>query len=133
MDVGDVRIGIALSDPSGIICTPLTTLPAKGPPHDQQRIADLAAEHDAEAIIVGLPVNMDGAHGRMARKVQAFCRVLRSCTALPVRTQDERLTSAEAESRLRDAGVQPSRHKGRVDAAAAALILERFLSSRREG
>ena len=131
VDIGDVRIGIALSDPTGTLCTPLMTLDAKGVPEDQQRIAELAAEYEAEAIVVGLPINMDGSYGPAARSAQAFCRTLRSLTGLPVVTYDERLTSHEAEARLRAAGVQPSREKGRVDSAAAALILESYLAGQR--
>ncbi len=129
VDIGDVRIGIALSDPTGTICTPLTTLKAAGAPKDQETIAALAAEHDAETIVVGLPVNMDGSYGPAARGAQAFCRMLRLLTEIPVVTYDERLTSHEAEARLRAAGMQPSRNKGSVDAAAAALILESYLAS----
>jgi putative Holliday junction resolvase len=128
VDIGAVRVGIALSDPTGTICTPLMTLDAAGAPNDQQRIADLADEYDAEVIVVGLPINMDGSSGPAARAAQAFCRLLRSLTDLPVVTYDERLTSHEAESRLRAAGVQPSRDKGRIDSAAAALILESYLA-----
>ena len=129
VDIGDVRIGIALSDPTGTICTPLVTLDAQGAPKDQERIAKLAAEYDVETIVVGLPINMDGSYGPAARGAQAFCRLLRALTDLPVVTYDERLTSHEAESRLRSAGVQPSRQKGRIDSAAAALILESYLAS----
>lgn len=128
VDIGDVRIGVALSDPTGTLCTPLVTLDAKGAPADQRRIAELAAEYEAEAIIVGLPINMDGSYGPAARSAQAFCRTLRTVTDLRVITCDERLTSHEAESRLRAAGVQPSRNKGKVDSAAAALILESYLA-----
>jgi putative Holliday junction resolvase len=129
VDIGEVRIGIALSDPTGTLCTPLMTLDAEGVPKDQQRIAELAIEHEAQAIIVGLPINMDGSYGPAARLAQSFCRALRLETELPVITYDERLTSHEAEARLRAAGVQPSRQKGRVDSAAAALILESYLAS----
>lgn len=128
VDIGEVRVGIALSDPTGTICTPLMTLDARGAPGDQERISGLATEYEAEAIVVGLPINMDGSHGPAARKAQAFCRVLRSVTDLPVIVHDERLTSHEAEARLRSAGVQPSRNKKQVDSAAAALILESFLA-----
>ena len=133
MDIGEARIGLALSDPTGTLCTPLMTLDAKGPPDDQQRIAEIAAQHDAEAIVVGLPVNMDGSYGPAARKAQAFCRTLRTLTKTPVMTYDERLTSHEAEARLRAAGHHPSRDKGRVDSAAAALILESYLASQHNG
>lgn len=128
VDIGEVRIGIALSDPTGTICTPLTTLKAQGAPKDQERIAELAAEYEAEAIVVGLPINMDGSHGPAARGAQAFCRMLRSLTELRVFLHDERLTSHVAEERLRAAGVQPSRNKQQVDSAAAALILESYLA-----
>jgi putative Holliday junction resolvase len=129
VDIGEVRIGLALSDTTGTICTPLKTLDAKGVPHDQETIARLAADYEAEAIVVGLPVNMDGSFGLAARKAQAFCRVLRTVTDLDVITYDERLTSHQAESQLRSAGVKPSRNKSRVDSTAAALILESYLAS----
>ncbi len=132
VDIGEVRIGIALSDPTGTICTPLTTLDAQGAPDDQERIAELAAEHEADAIVVGLPINMDGSHGPAARRAQAFSRMLRSVSDLPVLLHDERLTSHQAEARLRAAGVQPSRNKAQIDAAAAALILESFLAAQTE-
>ena len=133
MDIGEARIGLALSDPTGTLCTPLTTLDAKGPPDDQQRIAEIAAQHEVESMVVGLPMNMDGSHGPAARRAQAFCRTLRTLTDIPVVTYDERLTSHEAEARLRAAGVQPSRDKRRVDSAAAALILESYLASQSNG
>jgi putative Holliday junction resolvase len=116
-----------------MLCTPLLTFEAKGPPDDQQRIVDVAVEHDAAAIIVGMPINMDGSHGPAARRVTSFCRTLRTLTGTPVIPYDERLTSSEAEARLRAAGVQPSRDKGRIDSAAAALILESYLASQRGG
>ena len=133
VDIGEARIGLALSDPTGMLCTPLMTLDAKGPPDDQQRIAEIATKHGAEGIVVGLPVNMDGSYGPTARRAQAFCRTLRTLTDTPVMMYDERLTSHEAEARLRAAGVQPSREKGRVDSAAAALILESYLASQSSG
>ncbi len=129
VDIGEVRIGLALSDPTGTLCTPLKTLVAKGVPHDQELIAKLAADYEAQAIIVGLPVNMDGSFGPAARKAQAFCRVLRTVTDLDVITYDERLTSHQAEGQLRAAGIKPSRNKSQVDSAAAALILESYLAS----
>ncbi len=128
VDIGDVRIGVALSDPTGTLCTPLTTLQASGAPGDQQRIAELAEEYEARGIVVGLPINMDGSYGPAARKAQAFCKELRTVTSIPVTMHDERLTSHEAEHRLRASGVQPSRNKGQIDAAAAALILESYLA-----
>ena len=129
VDFGDVRIGIAVSDPTGTLCTPLETLQASGYEIDIRRIAEIAEKEEAVQIVVGLPINMDGTHGPAARRVQALCAKLRRASAVPVVAWDERLTSFEAESRLRAGGIKPSRQRHRVDAAAAALILEGYLAS----
>ena len=128
VDFGLVRIGLALSDPSGTICTPLTTLMAQGTPHDQKQIAKFAGQYDAKKIVIGLPIKLDGSYGPMAHKVQDFGRQLKEYTSLPIVMHDERLTSVEAENRLKTAGLKFSRKKERVDAAAAAILLESFLS-----
>lgn len=128
VDFGLVRIGLALSDPSGTICTPLTTMTAKGTPDDQKQIAKLADQYDAKKIVIGLPIKLDGSYGPMARKVQEFRRQLKGYTSLPIIMHDERLTSVEAEKRLKIGGIKFTRKKERVDAAAAAILLENFLS-----
>lgn len=129
IDFGDVRIGIAVSDPTGTLCTPLETLQAVDDETDVRRIVEIAAKEEAVRIVVGLPINMDGTYGPAARRMQALCGKLRRATAIPVAAWDERLTSFEAETRLRAGGVKPSRQRHRVDAAAAALILEGYLAS----
>ena len=73
MVIGEARIGLALSDPTGTLCTPLMTLNTKGPPDDQQRIAEIAAEHDVEAIVVGLPVNITGTSSLTPQVTSAKC------------------------------------------------------------
>ncbi len=94
-------------------------------------IVSKAREWDAAAIVVGLPLNMDGSHGEQARKALRCIAALRKSTGLPVIPWDERLSTVEAQSRLRTAGTKPSRNKGRLDSAAAAIILEAWLAERR--
>lgn len=129
VDFGDVRIGLAVSDPTGTLCSPLETLPAVDDETDVRRIAEIANREEAVQIVAGLPINMDGSYGPAARRVRALCGKLRKATDIPVIAWDERLSSFEAESRLRAGGTKPSRKKHRVDAAAAALILESYLAS----
>ena len=91
----------------------------------------LAAENDAEQIVVGLPLELSGRRGRQAGRVAAFARSLADRTTVPVETADERYSTVEAERRLRESGVQPSRDKARIDAAAAAVILQSYLDAKR--
>ena len=95
---------------------------------DVARILDYINERQAEAIVVGMPLSLDGKVGPQAKKTESFIRVVRRSTNLPVDTIDERFSTAEAERLLRQAGRQPSRHKGQVDAAAAAVLLQDYLN-----
>ncbi len=97
---------------------------------DLERLLEIANDRSVEGLVVGIPYSQDGEVGPQAKKVEGFVRALRKKTSRPVYTVDERFTSVEAEGLLREAGRQPSRDKGSVDEAAAALILRRFLASR---
>ena len=97
---------------------------------DLERLLEIANERSAGSFVVGIPYNQAGEVGPQAKKVEGFVRALRRKTTMPVYTVDERFTSVEAEGLLREAGRQPSRNKGSVDEAAAALILRRFLENR---
>lgn len=125
-------MGLAVSDPSGIVVTPLEALERVGGPYDASAIAEAAREWDAAAIVIGLPLGMDGRRGEQARKTLDFCDQLKNITSTSVSTWDERLSTVEAAARLRDAGVSASRNRGRLDSAAAAVILEAYLASRRQ-
>ena len=95
---------------------------------DLERLLEIANDRSVDGFVVGIPYNQDGEVGPQAKKVEGFVRALRKKTTIPVYMVDERFTSVEAEALLREAGREPSREKGSVDEAAAALILRRFLS-----
>ncbi len=99
---------------------------------DVERVLAFARDREIQGFVVGVPFSLDGTLGLGARRARGFARSLRKHTDLTVYTVDERFTSVEAEGLLRAAGRQPSREKGSVDEAAAALILERFLDLRQE-
>ena len=98
---------------------------------DYERLIALAQEHEAERILVGMPVSMDGAARMQARAVQRFVDALAERSPLPVETLDERLTTVEAERRMMEAGASASKRRAERDAAAAAVLLQAYLESRR--
>ncbi|MDP6667038.1 MAG: Holliday junction resolvase RuvX [Dehalococcoidia bacterium] len=132
VDYGEARIGLAVSDPTGTIATPIDAIEASGS-DDPANVARVAAELAATAIVVGLPLSLDGTHGPAARKATAFGNRLRKLTDLPVVLWDERMTTLEAHSLLRDAGKSPTRSRGadrgKIDSASAAIILDAYIQS----
>ena len=131
LDVGERRVGIAISDPTGLLASPLGHV-ERGPT-DVQDIIDIAERNGATEIVVGLPLTMSGESGAQAGRVRAFIRDLRSRTDLPVHTVDERLSTVQARRLLTNmgGGRRATRDRGRIDAAAAAVILQSYLDSRR--
>jgi len=136
LDVGARRIGVAVSDLTGTLARPLTVLTPAGLETDAveivaREIARLAREEDGvAAIVVGLPRRLDGTANDMTPRVEQFARRLETSTSLPVTLQDERLSSREAESRLAIFDKDWRSRKKRLDAAAAAVILQDYLDSR---
>jgi putative Holliday junction resolvase len=130
IDPGDARIGVASSDPTGFLATPLETVRrGRG---DVRRIARLAAEKEAVEVVVGLPRSLSGAEGPAAAKVRAWAGALaRALAPLPVRLVDERLTTFSAEAMLRDRGVKGRARRAVVDQAAAVVILQHALDAER--
>lgn len=120
LDHGTVRIGCAISDPSGILATPLPTIE----PPEARSVAELAAEHGVERIVVGLPVHLSGEEGSQAALARTFCAELEAILDIPVETYDERLTTRMADASKR-AGASAAR-----DSLAAAHLLEAYLASR---
>ncbi len=129
LDIGRKRTGLALSDATGILATPYAVITASPPLNDiLRRVDQLAAEPDGlSAIVVGRPRHHDGRESAATADVDAFVERLRARTALPVFVQDERLSSVEAESRLAAGERDWRKRKPRLDAAAAAVILQDFL------
>jgi putative Holliday junction resolvase len=127
LDVGDRRIGVALSDETGLLASPLSTLQRVGPRKDPKAIAALVREHGVGEVVVGLPYNLDGTIGPQAEKVRAFAADLEPVVRVPVRFWDERLTSVEAERILSERNVPWQRRKSLVDQVAAVLILQEYL------
>ncbi len=130
--MGGRRIGLALSDPTGLIATPLGFIERTSAPSDVAAILRKASEHQVGRILVGLPLTKRGQMGPQAREVADFCESLGKGAKVPIVTWDERYSTVEAERLLRQAGRQPSRERGRADAAAAAVILQSYLDSERQ-
>lgn len=134
VDYGRRRIGVAASDPTRTLVSPRATIRNRGapaePPEDLLR---LLRELEPEEIVVGIPLEMDGGSGEMAEEVRDFLERLRTSTEVPVVEWDERLTTEEARDYLREGGGSPTRRgrdKGRLDRAAAAVLLRRYLGAR---
>jgi len=131
VDLGDARIGVALSDPLGVTAQPLGAVPARGPRQDLRAIASLVREHEVGVVVVGLPLLMSGGEGERAVAARAFAEGLgRRVGGVRVELWDERLTTAEAERTLIAGGVRRGKRKKAVDAMAAALILQGWLDAR---
>jgi putative holliday junction resolvase len=133
LDVGERRIGVAVSDATGTLARPVSVLRISGLERDAVdraavELARLAAEEDGlVSLVIGLPRRLDGSPNDMTPRVQAFAAALHSRTSLPIVLQDERLTSREAESRLALREKDWRVRKARLDAAAAAIILQDYL------
>ena len=133
LDFGKRRIGLAISDPSRLIASTLETLQRTTIRADLDALRNLATTREATLILIGLPLNMDGSEGLSAQRVREFADRLGRRTGLEVELCDERLTSVAAEEMLRERGANPDRRPGKVDALAAAILLQGYLDHRRDG
>ena len=131
LDVGDRRIGVAVGDPTGLLATPIDTVDGERESLALDEVVRLIADYEVEEIVVGLPLSLSGRPGAQARRVREFAEAIGRRVAIEVVFQDERYSSVQAERLLRESGKRPSRDKGRVDSAAAAIILQSYLDSRR--
>jgi len=126
LDLGDARIGVAISDDERRLAVPLGTV-RTGPPADLRAIADLVREHDVTVVVVGLPLTMSGVGGTQAAHAERFAEALRAILDVPVELQDERLSTVEAERSLREAGLTGRSRRAVVDRSAATVILQAWL------
>ena len=130
LDLGEKRIGVALSDSAGTMATPYEVVQRSGSrERDHARIAALAEEAGAELLVVGMPLSLDGSKGPAALGVEAEIAELREHVPLPVETWDERLSTVEATRRLRAAGVRGPKRRQLVDQVAATVILQSWLDA----
>jgi putative Holliday junction resolvase len=127
LDVGDRRIGLALSDSGGILASPLTIIEHTTELQDIEAILKISQERGAERIIVGLPRLMNGDIGPQAQKVQAFAEAIRAHTQIPIEYRDERLTTVTAQRLKQETGSRKKNRNIRYDAMAAAVILQDYL------
>ena len=133
IDVGDRRIGLALSDSGGILASPLTIIEHTTELGDVETILKIAKEREAERIIVGLPRLMNGDIGPQAQKVRSFTEAMRSHTQIPIEYRDERLTTVTAQRLKQESGIKKknrNNHNIRYDAMAAAVILQDYLEEK---
>jgi putative Holliday junction resolvase len=139
VDVGKVRVGVAVSDPDAILATPLATLARdvtttddEAVPSDIAEIARLVAQHEVVEVVVGLPINLAGQHGPAAIHTKAYGQRLTAVVApVPVRFVDERMSTVVASRRLSERGVKGRRQRAVVDQAAAVEILQSWLDAQR--
>ena len=128
IDYGDAHTGVAISDPTGLLAGFTTTITAYRPEVVAEQIAALVQEHGVEELVLGHPRNMDGTRGPRAEKAESRAELLRTSTGLPVTLWDERRTTIDAHQILFSAGKNARQRKKSVDAVAASLILEGYLT-----
>lgn len=129
LDHGTERIGVALSDELGMIAQPIEFIPNRPTEGIWQRLKEILQDSPFELIVIGMPRNMDGSYGPAAEKVNQFIKLLEEEIEVPIKTWDERLSSAQANRVLLQANVSRKKRKGKVDKMAAAIILQSYLDS----
>ena len=130
IDYGDARTGVAISDAAGLLAGYTTVIQSRDPDRAAEEIAKLARERQADELVMGFPRNMDGTEGPRAELYRAFAALVEESAGMPVRLWDERRTTIEAHQILHASGKKMKAHKKNVDAVAASLILEGYLTWR---
>lgn len=133
LDVGDRRVGMAVSDETGTIAGPRGVYTRRSAPEDTVCLSHLAQDVGATAIVAGLPLNMDGTEGEQARKTRELAEAVAERSGLPLHYVDERLTSAEADRAMVEGGLSRKARRERSDALSAVLILQAWLDRARQG
>ena len=131
IDYGDARTGVAVSDPTGLLAGYTTVIHSRKPEQAAAELAALAKEHGAEELVLGFPRNMDGTEGPRAEKCREFAGLVEAACGIRPVLWDERRTTVEAHGILHAGGRKMKQHKKTVDAVAASLILEGYLTYKR--
>ena len=135
IDAGERRVGVALSDETRLLASPVTVLDRRnGLASVLEALSQLARTEAVQQVVVGLPLNADGSRGRQARRAEHFARIAERVVGLPVELWDERLSTREAEAIMREQGrnMRRVRERGEVDAVAAAVILQDYLDAHQD-
>jgi putative Holliday junction resolvase len=132
LDIGEKRIGVAVSDPSGRVATPVSVLDARKLAGDPAQLRRLIEDYEPAEIVVGLPLTMGGEEGPQAREVRRFVTAVIESAGVPVVYHDERLTSMQAHQAMAAGGADSRARRGSVDKVAAALLLQTYLDAHRE-
>lgn len=130
LDIGTVRIGVAVSDAAGCVASPLAVLDARVVAADVRPLARIVADYEIESIVVGIPLTLSGDEGPQAKTTREVAEALSVALDLPVAYVDERLSSAEAKRVMREAGLSEREQRGSVDKVAAAILLQSYLDTR---
>ena len=130
LDIGERRIGVALSDPMHIIASPHSIIDRKITPDYMDEIQKLISEQEVEALVIGLPLTLRNNVSQQTQKVQLIIKELNTELTLPIYTIDERLSSVSAENALKLKGIKTGHNKGEIDKTAAAIFLQEFLDSK---
>lgn len=131
LDIGGRRIGVAVSDPEQTLARSLSVIERRSEQDSMTAIASLVEEHDVEKIIVGHPLLLDGTAGEQARRVEAYAAKLQEALGIPIVLWDEALSTSRAQEMMIEAGTKQKDRRTRLDAVAAAVILQDYLDSRR--
>ncbi|MBC8214560.1 MAG: Holliday junction resolvase RuvX [Candidatus Marinimicrobia bacterium] len=130
IDFGDRRIGLAISDPMGIIASPYSTIDRKIVPDIFSEIDKIILKHNISKIVVGLPLTMKGTDSEQTKKVREFVEELKTKINLPIKVIDERLSSLSAQKVLVEQGIKTGHNKGEIDKTAAAILLQEYLETK---
>ena len=133
LDIGSVRVGVAVSDPAGAVASAVGVLDARELARDMRPLARIAEDYEAELLVVGLPLTLAGEEGPQAVDVRVSAERIAAALGLPLVFQDERNSSAEARRSMRAAGLSDKQQRGSLDKVAAAILLQTWLDAQRGG
>lgn len=133
LDIGSVRVGVAVSDPAGAVASALSVLDARELARDTRPLARIVEDYEIEQLVIGLPLTLSGDEGPQAAAVRDVAARLADALGLPVAYQDERNSSAEARRAMRAAGLSEREQRGSLDKVAAAILLQTWLDAQRGG